>query len=179
MPYNKVIYGGSTLIDLTADTVTEDTLLEGYTAHKADGSIIIGTFEGGSKTEEIDRILTSGLTDGYKYYIDDGTIVSNSSTAGLKLVKTFSSDFKTCTTVLTDTDGNELGRTVKTYSENFTVITTTDHLGRKLVKTFNESLKTCVSVLTDSDGVQLAKQTKTFSDDGSVIETVVAYGSQT
>lgn len=56
MSFNKVIYGGRTLIDLTADTVTEDSLLEGYTAHKADGSVITGKFKGGSETEEIDRI---------------------------------------------------------------------------------------------------------------------------
>lgn len=177
MSFNKVIYGGRTLIDLTSDTVTEDTLLEGYTAHKADGSVITGAFKGGSETEEIDRILTSGLTDGYKYFLDDGTIISNSQTKGLKLVKTFSDDFKTCTTVLTNSNNVELGRTVKTYSGNYLVITTTDHLGRKLVKTFDETLKTCVSILTDSTGKQLAKQTKTFADDGSIIETEVVYGS--
>lgn len=179
MSFNKVIYGGRTLIDLAADTVTEDSLLEGYTAHKADGSVIIGKFKGGSETEEIDRILTSGLTDGYKYFLDDGTIISNDKTNGLKLTKTFSDNFKTCTTVLTNEDEMELGRTVKTYSDDCLVVTTTDHLGRKLVKTFNATLKTCVSVLTDAEGVQLAKQTKTFSDDGSIIETEVVYGSQT
>lgn len=179
MSFNKVIYGGRTLIDLTADTVTEDSLLEGYTAHKADGSVITGKFKGGSETEEIDRILTSGLTDGYKYFLDDGTIISNDNVNGLKLTKTFSNDFKTCTTVLTNEDNTELGRTVKTYSDDCLVVTTTDHLGRKLVKTFNATLKTCVSVLTDAEGVQLARQTKTFSDDGSVIETEVVYGSQT
>lgn len=179
MSFNKVIYGGRTLIDLTADTVTEDSLLEGYTAHKADGSIITGKFKGGSETEEIDRILTSGLTDGYKYFLDDGTIISNDKAGNLKLTKTFSNNFKTCTTILTNEDGTELGRTVKNYSDDYLVITTIDHLGRKLVKTFNTVLKTCVSVLTDAEGVQLAKQTKTFSDDGSIIETEVVYGSQT
>ena len=64
MSFNKVIYGNKTLIDLTTDTVTEESLLEGYTAHKADGSVIIGKFKGGSATAEIDQILTSGLTDG-------------------------------------------------------------------------------------------------------------------
>lgn len=106
-------------------------------------------------------------------------IFSNDSVNGLKLTKTFSNDFKTCTTVLTNENNTELGRTVKTYSDDFLVITTTDHLGRKLVKTFNVTLKTCVSVLTDAEGIQLARQTKTFSDDGSVIETEVVYGSQT
>lgn len=39
---NKIVYGGKTLIDLTGDTVNEDTLLKGYTAHKADGSVVRG-----------------------------------------------------------------------------------------------------------------------------------------
>lgn len=43
MPVNKVIYGGSTLIDLSADTVTADKLLAGYTAHDKSGTQITGT----------------------------------------------------------------------------------------------------------------------------------------
>lgn len=42
MAISKVIYGGRTLMDLTADTVTEDKLLRGYTAHGADGETISG-----------------------------------------------------------------------------------------------------------------------------------------
>lgn len=45
MPYNKVIYGGRTLIDLTSDTVSEATLAKGVTAHRADGTQITGTLE--------------------------------------------------------------------------------------------------------------------------------------
>ena len=44
---NKVVYNGTTLIDLTADTVTADTLMQGYTAHAADGSTIVGTVPNG------------------------------------------------------------------------------------------------------------------------------------
>ena len=44
---NKVVLGSSTLIDLTADTVTADTLMQGYTAHAADGSTIVGTVPDG------------------------------------------------------------------------------------------------------------------------------------
>jgi len=40
---NKIIYGGRTLIDLTADTVTADKILNGYTAHDKSGAIITGT----------------------------------------------------------------------------------------------------------------------------------------
>lgn len=41
--YNKVVYDGTTLIDLTSDTVTADTLLEGITAHDKSGKRIVGT----------------------------------------------------------------------------------------------------------------------------------------
>lgn len=43
MAVNQVIYGGKTLIDLTGDTVTPATLLEGITAHDASGNQITGT----------------------------------------------------------------------------------------------------------------------------------------
>lgn len=42
MAYNKVIYGGQTLIDLTSDTVTPNTLLTGAIAHDKSGSTIEG-----------------------------------------------------------------------------------------------------------------------------------------
>lgn len=43
MSVNKVVYNKKTLIDLTSDTVTADTLFKGCTAHRADGTIITGT----------------------------------------------------------------------------------------------------------------------------------------
>ncbi len=43
MAYNKVVYGGKTIIDLTADTVSKDKILTGFTAHQADGTVITGT----------------------------------------------------------------------------------------------------------------------------------------
>ena len=44
MAISKVVYGdnGEVLIDLTADTITKDKLLKGYTAHGADGEVIEG-----------------------------------------------------------------------------------------------------------------------------------------
>lgn len=43
-PYiNKVNYGNQTLIDLTSDTVTADTMLSGTTAHDRSGAPIVGT----------------------------------------------------------------------------------------------------------------------------------------
>lgn len=40
---SKVVYGGKTLIDLTADTVTADKILKGATAHDKSGAPITGT----------------------------------------------------------------------------------------------------------------------------------------
>ena len=45
MAINKVIYGGGTLIDLTTDTVTAETLKTGVTAHDKAGNQITGTFD--------------------------------------------------------------------------------------------------------------------------------------
>lgn len=47
MAVNKVVYGTTVLVDLTADTVTASTLMQGYTAHAADGSTIVGTVPDG------------------------------------------------------------------------------------------------------------------------------------
>lgn len=40
---NKVVYGSTVLIDLTADTITADKILASYTAHDKAGNIITGT----------------------------------------------------------------------------------------------------------------------------------------
>lgn len=62
MAISKVVYGGTTLIDLTADTVTEDKVLTGYTAHGKDGEQISGTcaFDVNSQdaTAQVAELLT-------------------------------------------------------------------------------------------------------------------------
>ena len=175
MSVNKVIYGGRTLIDLSSDTVTPDTLLKGVTAHKKDGSIIIG-INSDNASDEIDRILTAGLTDGYKQFSDDGTIISTTDSQGRKLVKEFSNNFMTCTTTLYNSSNVVLGKTIKDFSNNSGTITTTDSKGQKLVKNFTNGMKKCESVLTDSSGKELARLVKTFSDDEKTISSVVTYG---
>lgn len=47
MAINKVVYGNDTLVDLTEDSVTANTLLEGETAHNAAGEQITGTAKQG------------------------------------------------------------------------------------------------------------------------------------
>lgn len=52
MGRSKVVYGGETLIDLTADTVNANSLLSGVTAHDRSGEQIIGEYDvpSGSQT---------------------------------------------------------------------------------------------------------------------------------
>lgn len=46
--YNKVTLNGETLIDISSDTVTSNTLVEGYTAHSASGEVITGNIVDGN-----------------------------------------------------------------------------------------------------------------------------------
>lgn len=174
MSVNKVIYGDKTLIDLTSDTVTAETLKKGHTAHKANGALITGVFVG-DDYDEIDRILTAGLTDGYKHFSDDGTIISTTDSEGRTLTKTFSIDFSTCTTVLKNSSGIELGRTVKSFSGDSSTIITTDSKGQRLIKSFSNNMHNMVAVLMDESNKDLARLTKVFSEDGKSITSTVVY----
>lgn len=50
--YNKIVYGGKTLIDLTADTISADKLLKDFTAHDKSGVTITGTCTFDSDTQD-------------------------------------------------------------------------------------------------------------------------------
>lgn len=70
MAINKVVYGEEVLIDLTGDSVTEDTLAKGVTAHDKSGAVITGTMpNNGAVTGEIteketDYTVPLGFHDG-------------------------------------------------------------------------------------------------------------------
>lgn len=64
MGVNKVIYNGSTLIDLTGTTATADKILSGYGAFGADGVWMDGTASGGGATNIIHGTFTTGSTTG-------------------------------------------------------------------------------------------------------------------
>lgn len=49
MAFSKVILNGTTLMDVTNDTVATDNLLTGYTATGADGLPVVGSAGGGSQ----------------------------------------------------------------------------------------------------------------------------------
>ena len=57
--YNKVIYDGDVLIDLTGDTVTADKVLSGYKAHDKSGAQITGSCDYDSNTTD----ATAGVAE--------------------------------------------------------------------------------------------------------------------
>ena len=69
MAVNKVAVNGAVQLDLTADTVTPETLLKGATAHNAAGELITGTYEPMAVTQYTGTLLASAWAadaNGYK-----------------------------------------------------------------------------------------------------------------
>ena len=60
MAVNKVALNGEVKLDLTADTVTPETLLKGTTAHNAAGELITGVYEPMTITQYTGTLLASG-----------------------------------------------------------------------------------------------------------------------
>lgn len=133
MAVNKVIANGEVLIDLTGDTVTAGSLKKGVTAHDKADEIITGTLDQSEEIDDVDLVLTYGFSEGTRTFADDGTVVAQDS-AGRTLTRTFAEDGKTCTSVLADADGTELGRMVRTYGEDFSQFTITDRHGNVTVR---------------------------------------------
>lgn len=90
MAVNKVEYGGQTLVDLTADTVTKETLIAGATAHNAAGESIEGVVDltnyatlqandfSGTQTVHLD----TNVTDASAFMKANVVATVNSATAG-------------------------------------------------------------------------------------------------
>lgn len=65
MAVNKVVYGSETLIDLTEDTATADTVADGYTLHLANGTRATGTAKyAASATPNGSALNTEGIPYG-------------------------------------------------------------------------------------------------------------------
>ena len=83
--YNKIIYGGQTLIDLTSDTVTADKVLSAYTFHKDDDTIGTGTcaydVDSSDVTAAVAEVLT-GKTFAKNGEILTGTMPNRGSVTG-------------------------------------------------------------------------------------------------
>lgn len=63
MAVNKVALNGEVKLDLTADTVTPETLLKGMTAHNAAGELITGVYEPMNIKQYTGTLLASGWAE--------------------------------------------------------------------------------------------------------------------
>lgn len=82
---SKVVYGGQTLIDLTADTVVANKMLKGYTAHGADGEQVTGTCEFDVNSQDAtaaDSEILTGKTAYVKGTKKTGTMKNNGAVTG-------------------------------------------------------------------------------------------------
>nr|DAU66720.1 MAG TPA: tail protein [Caudoviricetes sp.] len=86
MAISKVIYGSTTLIDLTADTVAASKLLTGYTAHGANGEAITGTCNFDANTSDANA-TASEILAGQTAYVNaqkiTGTMPNNGGVTGI------------------------------------------------------------------------------------------------
>lgn len=75
MAVNKVAINGEVKLDLTADTVTPETLLKGTTAHNAAGELITGVYEPMNIKQYTGTLLASGwAADSHGYQAQTITI---------------------------------------------------------------------------------------------------------
>ena len=74
MDISKVVYGDTTLIDLTSDTVAAAKMLSGTTAHGANGEVIIGN-------------IASKAAATYVPTTTDQTITANQYLSGVQTIK--------------------------------------------------------------------------------------------
>ena len=86
MGYNKIVYGGKVLIDLTGDSITPDKLLKDITAHDKSGETIVGTCTFDSDTSDATIAVAEMLVGKTAYARKTkltGTMPDNGSVKGV------------------------------------------------------------------------------------------------
>ena len=109
MAYSKVIVNGTTVMDVTQDTVAADKLYKNYTAHDASGEQITGTATGG-----VSEVLVVDTPDSHGGTIREITVTDAIYLQGAKTVTPTSQQ----QTVLPDTGYDGFASVVVNAIEN-------------------------------------------------------------
>ena len=143
MAVSKVVVNNETILDLTSDTVTADTLAEGKTAHNAAGEQIVGTMtSGGSSTDvKTQEKTVSPSTSEQVITPDDGyDALSQVTVSAIALQSKSVSPTTSSQTVTPDSDYNGLSevtvdavslqsKTVSPFTSAQTVTPDSSYLG--------------------------------------------------
>lgn len=111
MAVNKVIYDGTTLVDLTGNTVTADTMLAGVTATDRSGEQITGTYVDEDTTYTLTKsgnTITLTGSDGSTTSVTDANTTYSTMTQAQATAGTSTSGYRISPKVLHDTIQNSL-----------------------------------------------------------------------
>lgn len=101
---NKVIYGNDVLIDLTADTITPETLAQGIVAHDKSGEVITGTSTKDSDTSDATAAVSEILVGKTAYA--RGTKLTGTMPDNESIEETISTKEQTVTVAMGFHDGS-------------------------------------------------------------------------
>lgn len=162
MAVNKVDINGATVIDLTGDSVTPETLLQGATAHDASGAAITGTMVRGTELKIIVTVESGATVTATKGSLS----VSGTSVNG------------TCTLTVPEAGTWSVTATLNGETSNTKSVTFTDRYTMSLTffsATITVTVASGASVVLKKDGTTLQSKTST----GTVVFTVNETGTYT
>lgn len=170
MDVNKVEYNGDTLIDLTGDTVTPQSLLSGATAHDASGASITGTVDLSTKADKVAN-ATSGnfagldangnLTDSRKKSSDFEPLIFFGTLAEWNAL-TDAEKAKYRTLKIPDTRVSDIEALIPSTATSSNKLATASDVAAKQAQITQSSLLTLTVAGWDSTTLQ---QTVTFAHD--------------
>lgn len=165
MAVNKVIYGNNTLIDLTADTVTSNNLLNGVTAHDKSGQAITGSV---ITHNVIDNLNSTSTQDALS--ANQGRILDSKIKVKILEMNSPISESYLLNTVLTQNEGYECSGFFYNTNQNVycefeglysghTISGETIHFGYCHIKGIHQSSYAVDYFIDDEDGSTWYKRT--------------------
>lgn len=172
MAINKVEYGNETLIDLTSDTVTKETLIKGETAHTASGEKIYGEFDpdvylkksGGDAKDVVSTFSSSDTDDSVSEWTSVSVLSSGEKLSSLfNKISTMFRNIRYLYKLIGSTDISEL-------SEDGTITKSLTTLNGKLGSLIKEGSFTAT---TNANGVIIASDSGVYATDKIVLQAFV------